>query len=1125
MTGAGLMVGIGIFLYSRFSSLENRLRAQENRVQTLELRLQDLSLQSGAKVAPESAEDLPPVLEPLEPEPPIGPMWEAVPTEPKSAWRPPVAPTEAAPVVPELPDLEPLAEPVMESQPEKIELPILGSPAIPEPELEPPVVAEVAEPETGGSLEVKFARVWLVPIGVMLVLSGLVFFAHLGYQGIKKDYSQYIPFINATLLYLVSFALMGAGLFVYRRYEKLKNLSEVLIGGGMAAVYFSTYALYFIKDTNILGLIREPIVASFLLGAWAVFIIVFATRKRSETIAMFAVAGAYYASYVPLIGNPDTIWFTFASNIALALAATFFVIKNRWANLSFLALLTTYAGFAYWRFKHPVDGPSDYWQDAIFLGVYWIIFSAAGFLSRNEQLTPAKRATFINLNNGAFFALMTISLLQVEALRADYWVLPLAFAPLLFGLFVLAKKWLPEEKLFAEVLLAKAAVVLTLALITLNQFVEHRALLLAAECITILYFGLRTGNRLLQYAAAVIALVGVVFVGIEMEQAVRAKGGGFDSPAFTLGLAFGLLLMVAAWVAKYWEGERKPNDPLKTLPDYLATVGLGCALVTCLTFAAKDYQATTALALAAFGLVALASRPLLRIGAITVFGEIYLLIGLLLWLPLGFVQGSELASWSPLVMLGIFALAQQWHQRLAVKEEDSTSSGFFLSTICQAASVIGMGLIAVAWSLRLLDFNLEYMAIAAVIMGLVFVAFGSGLRSGQPFTLGQFFLIGAPALCALQIVLPGDSFTKETWQWAVIPLFIALGNGLVLNRAKSHLAGRLEAPALSLALYSSAAQVVSLLAGLIITVKFVDGSHSLWVLPLIGIALSTFCLGVRLTPGLIAAQSFILIASLMAPFWMFVPETNIFLTLIPVLAMLGMSHFLLHWREMIEEDAHALKAFAAIGTGLYFYFGWALALVWALKSVPGEGEYIFLLFTVVAIIHAVLHGRRERMDRAIVAGGFLLAAFMSFWGHAVAHWGDPRAWDIAALALLLSAQWLVRQQDSEKKIPNGLHVAAIILINLSLWLWVYRMFPGDASVFSWGVLAFVLIGLGLLARERAHRLFGLLVLSASIINLTLMAWGKLDGSGRIFTFMGMGVILIVLGVLYTKYQDKLKEYL
>ena len=44
---------------------------------------------------------------------------------------------------------------------------------------------------------------------------------------------------------------------------------------------------------------------------------------------------------------------------------------------------------------------------------------------------------------------------------------------------------------------------------------------------------------------------------------------------------------------------------------------------------------------------------------------------------------------------------------------------------------------------------------------------------------------------------------------------------------------------------------------------------------------------------------------------------------------------------------------------------------------------------------------------------------------------------------------------------------------------------GLADAFTLVNLAFVLIGLGLLARERAHRLFGLLVLSASIINLTL----------------------------------------
>ena len=226
---------------------------------------------------------------------------------------------------------------------------------------------------------------------------------------------------------------------------------------------------------------------------------------------------------------------------------------------------------------------------------------------------------------------------------------------------------------------------------------------------------------------------------------------------------------------------------------------------------------------------------------------------------------------------------------------------------------------------------------------------------------------------------------------------------------------------------------------------------------------------------------------------------------------------------LIDEKERNLRMFAAGAMAMYFYLGWAMALAWTLKIVPGE--FIFLLFTVVAIAHIALQGRRNRLDRAIVAGGFLTAAFISFWGHAVEHWDKPRLVDIAPLLLLLGAQWLVRQRDPEKKISNAVHVGAILLINLSLWQWVSRIFPGDASVFSWGMLAFVLIGLGLMARERAHRLFGLAVLFASIINLTLLAWKIDNNTTRILTYMGMGVILIVLGALYTKYQDKLKEYL
>jgi uncharacterized membrane protein YoaK (UPF0700 family) len=254
-----------------------------------------------------------------------------------------------------------------------------------------------------------------------------------------------------------------------------------------------------------------------------------------------------------------------------------------------------------------------------------------------------------------------------------------------------------------------------------------------------------------------------------------------------------------------------------------------------------------------------------------------------------------------------------------------------------------------------------------------------------------------------------------------------------------------------------------------------------------------------------------------------VPGAEAALPLVPIVVMLGMSHFLLHSRELIEDKTHPLRVLGSVGTQLYFFYGWALCLVWGFKFVPDA--YIFLVFSVVAIAHALAHRRRERLERAVVAGAFALAGFIIFWAQSAQHWNSPEPLDILPLILLLGAQYVSRRGDKENNIPEGVHTAAILIVNISLWQWVIRMWPGDTSVISWGTLAFVLIGLGLWAKERTHRLFGLFVLLVSIANLTLIAWRNLDGEPLILTFMGMGVILIVLGGLYHKYQGKITEYL
>ena len=85
------------------------------------------------------------------------------------------------------------------------------------------------------------------------------------------------------------------------------------------------------------------------------------------------------------------------------------------------------------------------------------------------------------------------------------------------------------------------------------------------------------------------------------------------------------------------------------------------------------------------------------------------------------------------------------------------------------------------------------------------------------------------------------------------------------------------------------------------------------------------------------------------------------------------------------------------------------------------------------------------------------------------------------------------------------------------------MVSGDWDVITWSLLAFVLIGLGIWLKERAHRLYGLVILAVSSGYLVLIAFNHLEGAARILTLIGMGVILILLGLAYTKNQEKLEK--
>ncbi len=811
------------------------------------------------------------------------PIFQVIPTAPAKAELsdlPPVlvATASATPEQPPAPVApSPMPDPIPSTVQPKKPLPTL-------PEIDPapePIPVPPAAPDKG-SIELQIGKVWLVRLGVLMVLTGLVYLARMGYEGISDSVR---PYINASLLYAVSFGMLTAGLWLHRRFESLKNYSEVLTGGGFAAVYFSTYALYFVERPY-LGLIGSPVLAGVLLAAWAIFIVVVATRRRSEVMAMFAIAGAYYASYVPLIHDTTGahVGFTLLSNVALAIAATVFVIRNRWANLPFLSLVTTFAGFGYWRFMHPAGIDAGFWNGAGFLTAYWIIFTLAALLTRHESMSAARRASFIHINNIAYFSFITFTLLALPEMRGNYWGFPLVYGLALAALHGFLRRQLPDEKGLANELLALAAVLIALG----------------------------------------------------------------------IGLNFDL------------------NN----------------------------------------------------------------------------------ATW------------------------------------CLA------------------------------LLGLAFTGFGWAMRSMQLFGVGQLALWGGAAMVVPQTFLPGNELT---WGLALIAPVLLLANAWALNRSQENLRKRFESAGQYIAPTSAVGQVTAVLVGLFIAINFVADERLLWMLPVIGIALSTGALMLRLTPALMAAQAWLVVAAFFSPFKMMGADADRVLSLIPALAMLGMSHFLLHARTLIDDPQSPLAKLAKANTSVYFLFGWLLVLAWGYSFV--ESKYLFVTFSAVAIGHIMAHARRTRFERILVGTAFGLLGWMMFGWHCAFHWHEPVAWDGLAIALLLGAQYFARKRDTENIIPEVGHVLLIVAMNLSLWVWGSRIVPGDLDVLTWGLLAGIFIGLGLYAAERTHRIFGLIVMLAATTNLVFLAWSKLNGVPRILTFMGLGVILIVLSGLYHKYQEKLKEYL
>lgn len=1081
---------------------------------------------------------VPPPLPLTMPAAPPVPVAEKLPLPPVRRVQPlplPVA-APAPPIlkVPESPPQEPTPI-VLAPVPPAAAPPIAEEPPLP-PRLPVPVFAQTAMASAAApkeaSFEMRLGTYWFVRIGAVLVLTGLVFFGNLAYQKLG-------PGGKVSLLYLASGLLLGAGAWWQRKAakESLQNYAQVLFAGGLAAVYFTTYAAHHFPNLQV---IRSAMTDGALLLAWAGFMVWIADRKKSELLALFSVGLAYYSAVITHVGT-----FTLWSNLVLAAAAVFFLVRNRWAALSYASLAATYASYTWWRFIHGhgwewVSPEEGLWLGASFLIGYWAIFTTAVFLSRDERFAGPPRAGFLTLNNASFFALFVLTMWQVRT--GSFWKLSLTCGVVLMVLSALARRVLASEPLAWNAYLTQGLLLITVGFIAKFSGL-NLALVLGVESVALLSAGLWRKSLILQIGGYLTAALAAGWALDSMEQT--------DGAGLYAGIGLGAMLVFNALTVR--RAHPACNEhPVLPAPAYFTALALLTWLCSTWTYTA---HANVGLVLAIEALALTLAIFVLPLPEIAVLGQGFVLCAQAAW---QFHVPDNIAQFTALVLAaeGVALLWLGGRRQLPILQVGA----------CVAAAF------AVAWGIQGMERNATSGLLTgmALTVAMIFTTFLSHRQSGispvntvRPgptyFSLLAIVLAGvttwfntSQSNCPLALVAVGIVLTLSVYALGVVELALLaqtlafVGHVLGQGNLFDHGAPRWWNPLLMIGMtlglghwwqrqtrlktgenVAPAMQFVWALAMVGLTIAWLGRTCAdptwLGIASLLAVGVTVYAAATRAWMLAACAQLFLLPAV-----WLFCEQLGKgaeprLVPLAPIATLGLLSFFWVKQRSGARPEMHASLSMLAT---VYRWVALVMSLWWVLEYIP-EREQIWVLTLIGLMVFLAAGALRSREAQLISA---------AFSGVAVVLFG-LRAWDagfvylpnLLAVLVWLGQQRIAKRQAAHYGFHDGTHGAIILLGGLSLWLFVSRWVAQGPGGFyltaSWSVLALALLAGGMVLRERMYRWLGLAVLAAALGRVVMLDVWRLETNYRVLSFLALGLVLLVLGFIYNRYQEKIRQWL
>ncbi len=367
---------------------------------------------------------------------------------------------------------------------------------------------EVLAPvKKSSDMELDFGRYWLNKIGIVVFTLGLGFL-------ISYTFHYFGPVLKIATGYLISIILFVLG-FRLEAKEKFVRFGRVLLGGGWALVYITTYAMHHFPASR---LISSQMLDLCLLAIVVVGMMLHVLRYKSEEMMSVALLVAYVTATMGQITS-----FTVISCLLLAVLILFLVYHFQWTRTFVLGIIATYVIHYIWVvpnitssarqsvFSNVAVAVADYGllMNLLFLTAYWLVFLAGTHVARifkDDKL--ARTLAAANFGNIALYSVLAYPLVLKLFYGQRF---PIAlFVGVLYLVLALAMKRIGRQKLYVSDIVA--AVFMITFSIPLKFLPTSTLLIWLVEAFFLLFVGLNFEEKIFRYLSYALTF----FVGLRL---------------------------------------------------------------------------------------------------------------------------------------------------------------------------------------------------------------------------------------------------------------------------------------------------------------------------------------------------------------------------------------------------------------------------------------------------------------------------------------------------------------------------------------------------------------------------------------------------------------------------------